>query len=68
MTSDMKSVLLGAQDVSGSGASDGDPTQDVTQQLLSMLNSSDDSSGTGFDASAQQSLLSTLLGLQENGS
>jgi hypothetical protein len=68
MTSDMKSVLLGAQDVSGSGASESDPTQDVTQQLLSMLNSSDDASGTGFDASTQQSLLSTLLGLQESGS
>jgi EF hand len=68
MSSGMKSVLLGSQDVSGAGASDGNPTQDITQQLLDTLTSSDNSSITGLDASSQQSLLSALLGLQENGS
>jgi len=68
MSSAMKSVLLGSQDVSGSGASANDPTQDITQQLLNTLTSSDNSSKTGLGATTQQSLLSALLGLQENGS
>ena len=67
MSSGMKSVLLGSQDVSGTGASGGNPTQDITQQLLDTLTSSD-SSSTGLGASSQQSLLSALLGLQEKGS
>jgi hypothetical protein len=66
MSSGMKSVLLGSQDVSGVGASDGNPTQDITQQLT--LTSSDSSSITGLDASSQQSQFSVLLGLQGNGS
>lgn len=68
MSSAMKSVLLGSQDASGSGASASDPTQDITQQLLNTLTSSDNSSKTGLGATTQQSLLSALLGLQENGS
>ena len=68
MSSAMKSVLLGSQDVSGSGASASDSASSITQQLLDTLTSSDNSSKTGLDASTQQSLLSALLGLQENGS
>ncbi|MGH6940738.1 EF-hand domain-containing protein [Hypericibacter sp.] len=68
MSSAMKSVLLGSQDVSGSGASGSDSASSITQQLLDTLTSSDNSSKTGLDASTQQSLLSALLGLQENGS
>ena len=68
MSSAMKSVLLGSQDVSGSGASAADSASSITQQLLDTLTSSDNSSKSGLDASTQQSLLSALLGLQENGS
>jgi hypothetical protein len=68
MSSAMKSVLLGAQDVSSTGTSATDPTQAITLQLLDSLTSSDSSSQTGLGASTQQSLLSALLGLQENGS
>jgi EF hand domain-containing protein len=68
MSSAMKSVLLGSQDVSGSGGSDSDPTQDIRLQLLKELTSSDNSSKTELGASTQQNLFSALLGLQENGS
>lgn len=68
MSSAMKSVLLGSQDVSGSGASASDSASSITQQLLDTLTSSDHSSKAGLDASTQQSLLSALLGLQESGS
>ena len=68
MSSAMKSVLLGSQDVSSAGTSTTDPTQDITLQLLDSLTSSGSSSQTGLGASTQQSLLSALLGLQEHGS
>jgi hypothetical protein len=67
MSSAMKSVLLGSQDVSGSGASSSDSAPSITQQLLDTLTASDNSPKTGLNASTQQSLLSALLGLQESG-
>ena len=67
MSSAMKSVLLGSQDVSSRGTST-DPTRDITLQLLDSLTSSAGSPQAGLGASAQQGLLSALLGLQEQGS
>jgi len=53
-------VLLGSQDVSGSGASASDPTQDITQQLLNTLTSSTIvEDGVGRDHPAEP--LSALL-------
>jgi hypothetical protein len=64
MSSAMKSVLLGVQDVSPTGMST-DPTQNITLQFLDSLTSSASSLRTGFGASAQQSLFLALPGLQE---
>jgi hypothetical protein len=68
MSSAMKSVLLGSQDVASAGTTTTDPTQDIALQLLNSLTSSDSTSQTGLAASTQRSLLSALLGVQENGS
>jgi len=67
MSSAMKSVLLGSQDVASAGTTT-DPTQSIALQLLNSLTSSGSTSQTGLAASTQQSLLSALLGVQENGS
>lgn len=67
MSSAMKSVLLGSQGAATTGDTGTDPMQDITLQLLDSLTSSDGTSATGLGASTQQSLLSSLLGLQEQG-